>query len=610
MTHSKHAHDCACGCVNSIYTRLFSGGTADAAPPGVSYSPSAEGDTRYFVFDRIYTLDEKNTVAKAVQVTGETITAVYTESEWQRHIVNAGLSETENTVSQHSGFLFPGFYEPHMHPMLDGLLQGGVDLRDVYKKDDMVLALREKLSSQLKGGKDIPENTLLLGYNIDPLNRTDEPGAGDSWTKVLDSVSEGFNNPENLAVIVEHNSMHIWYVNSKLYQIVGNRLSETGKGKEFDNVEYFPRDNGAEGTIQEDEGIAALGDALTSSGIVSLGDPVQTLANGFASIAKKARDAGCTTIADAMMGAMPGVDEAAYRVATSRDLKDVPVRVIVHPFYQQYAPDKLPANGHYYTPRMKMGAVKMVADGSLQGLTAYKAPYYNSDNQGVGNLVGEDLKEKVNEYNARDYQIMIHANGQGAIEEVVQAIEAALKTHPRSDHRHRIEHCQTGYNFLDRMAAAGIQPNFLVNHVFYWGDKYADGILYPDDARQISPVKSAYDKGMRPVLHSDAFVTPLKPLQSAWVAINRRTGNQGEPTQRVLGPEECISVEQAFRAITINAAYINFEEDIKGSIEEGKLADFTLLQQDPFDIDPMEIRDIGVIGTFIGGEFLESGDAA
>jgi predicted amidohydrolase YtcJ len=142
-----------------------------------------------------------------------------------------------------------------------------------------------------------------------------------------------------------------------------------------------------------------------------------------------------------------------------------------------------------------------------------------------------------------------------------------------------------------------VSPSFFVGHVFYWGDRHRDIFLGPDRAPRISPLASALRHRLRSTIHNDTPVTPIHPLLLVWAAVNRVTSSG-----QVLGKAEAISVMDALRTITSEAAWQNFEEKDRGSLEPGKLADFIILDRNPLTIPPMEIRDVRVVETVIGGE--------
>jgi predicted amidohydrolase YtcJ len=193
--------------------------------------------------------------------------------------------------------------------------------------------------------------------------------------------------------------------------------------------------------------------------------------------------------------------------------------------------------------------------------------------------------------------VHVHCNGDLAAEAVLDAIESAVIEHPWLDHRHTITHAQTITSAQLRRAAqlrAGV--NFFSNHLWYWGDQHAELTLGPDRAARLDPCADAVDAGVPFALHSDAPVTPLGQLHTMWCAMNRLT-----PSGRVLGPAQRIDAARALRAVTLDAAWLMHLDHEIGSIEVGKRADFTVLDDDPLEVDPMRVRDLDVLGTVLGG---------
>jgi predicted amidohydrolase YtcJ len=212
------------------------------------------------------------------------------------------------------------------------------------------------------------------------------------------------------------------------------------------------------------------------------------------------------------------------------------------------------------------------------------------------------LIERVKTANRLGYQLAIHANGDAAIDDVIEAYRQALKDTPRTDARLRIEHAQmTREDQLDAMKELGISPSFYVSHTYFWGDQHRDIFMGPERAARMSPLKSALRRGIRFSIHLDTPVTPMAPLQAVWSAVNRlsRTG-------KVIGPDQRITPLEALRAVTIDAAWQEHDEKIKGSIEPGKFADFVVLAENPLTVDPVHIKDIKVLQTIVGGKAVFS----
>jgi predicted amidohydrolase YtcJ len=200
-------------------------------------------------------------------------------------------------------------------------------------------------------------------------------------------------------------------------------------------------------------------------------------------------------------------------------------------------------------------------------------------------------------YHRAGLQIAVHANGDWAIESTITAFEKADNQFPNQDLRHMIIHCQTaGRDHITRMKRLGVIPSYFVNHVYYWGDRHESIFLGPERAARISPLATSLKEGLIFTLHSDLPVTPVNPLDSIHHAVNRITR-----AGKVLGPEERVTPLEALKAYSTYAAYCSYEEDLKGSIETGKLADFTVLSNNPLTVDPEKIRDIRVEQTWVGG---------
>jgi predicted amidohydrolase YtcJ len=253
------------------------------------------------------------------------------------------------------------------------------------------------------------------------------------------------------------------------------------------------------------------------------------------------------------------------------------------------------------TDRLSLGGVKFVVDGSVQGYTGlFQWPYFfKTFANGVANISQADLNKGVAEVHKRGLQAVIHANGDQATEMALVALEEAQRQFPRLASRHRIEHNQYATpDQLIRMKQLGTATNLFANHIYYWGDRHYSTFAGPDRARRINPAGSAQRLGIPFSLHSDASVTPVDPLFAMWAAVTRKT-----MSGRVLGEGERITVAQALHAVTLGAAYLLMQDDKKGSIETGKLADFTVLDRNPLTVrNPDELKTIKVLGTVMGGK--------
>ena len=254
-----------------------------------------------------------------------------------------------------------------------------------------------------------------------------------------------------------------------------------------------------------------------------------------------------------------------------------------------------------YEGRVKVGGVKLILDGSPQGKTAYLTqPYYKPPHNESQSYKGYplipqiDVSKLVKEYADLNIPIMAHANGDAAADMLIQAVRDA---EIESDHRTIMIHAQTvREDQLDLMKELEIIPSYFSTHTFYWGDWHRDSVFGQDRAMRISPTNSTLERDMPFTVHNDAPVVPPDMMRLLWATTNRQTRSG-----KILGKQQRISTYSALEAMTINAAYQHFEDDIKGSIEVGKQADLVVLSQDPLSIDTKNLLELNVVATFSRG---------
>jgi len=199
---------------------------------------------------------------------------------------------------------------------------------------------------------------------------------------------------------------------------------------------------------------------------------------------------------------------------------------------------------------------------------------------------------------AAGIQIHVHTNGDEASEAAINGFQAAMRKYPNADHRHTLQHGQMiNEAQFRRIKALGLGVNLFANHIWYFGDKHYEVTQGPDRAERMDACRSALNHGVPLTIHSDAPVTPLNPLFTAWCAVNRLT-----PQGRVLGEYQKLTVPEALHAITLGGAYSMHMDGDVGSIETGKWADFAVLGDDPLAVDPMALKDVPVLGTVLGGQ--------
>lgn len=259
------------------------------------------------------------------------------------------------------------------------------------------------------------------------------------------------------------------------------------------------------------------------------------------------------------------------------------------------------------SPRIHIGGAKAFQDGSPWLGTAFLSQPYKGTlsgtpkgHRGAPNMPREKLGELVTAVHNAGFNMFIHCNGDAAIDDVLWAFEQAITANPRTDLRHVCIHAQTARpDQLEKMLALGVDPSFYLSSVYYFGEKMRNIFLGEARANRSNPIGSAMRLGLRASTHLDSPVQPQDPLLSIWAAVNRITH-----VGRELGCEECITPYQGLLANTLYPAWQNGEQDLKGTIEPGKYADFVVLEENPLTVDPMAIKNIDVITTIVGGEVV------
>jgi hypothetical protein len=260
-------------------------------------------------------------------------------------------------------------------------------------------------------------------------------------------------------------------------------------------------------------------------------------------------------------------------------------------------------------PRIRVAGGKMILDGGSPGRTAYLREPYHQQLPGESGYRGYPAVEDaavvnalVADYYARDVPLIVHALGDAAVDQAIEAITAAELVHPGPDRRTQLIHVQQAQpDQLERLSALDATLTFQVAHNFYFGDFHEEVIYGPARTARLNPARDAIDLGMSVTIHHDSPVHPVDQILLIWSAVNRVTRSG-----RVIGPDQRLSVMEALEASTIEAAYQVFEDDRKGSLLVGKLADLVVLDRNPLEIDPIEIRNIRVVETYKEGRRIYS----
>jgi predicted amidohydrolase YtcJ len=412
----------------------------------------------------------------------------------------------------------------------------------------------------------------------------------------LDGISS--TNP----VFLMLQSMHTVYVNHKAFEVAGI-------------TDDTPQPEG--GTFVKDEHGRLTGMVVEQGAITPLAMPIflDSQENGFRLIQtqfQRYADAGYTTVG--AMGVFPVFLNWMSIVQELIESEDCPIRMVV----MDKATDLeqgMTVDFGTGSDRLRAGGAKFWYDGSFgTGNVLLDEPYLNSelmqnglgvpkDTCGYSMLPKEEFRKLVQKYHDDGRQVAVHGQGDRAIRDIIDVYEAVLAESPRKDHRHRIEH---GGLFpvgeMERAAGLGLTASWHVNYIHYYGEALRDDIIGPARANVSYPVGAAQKSGLRNSLHNDSPMYPAEPFKLMQTAVTRTTrrGN-------VIGEEQCITVEEAIKGLTINAAWQLFMDDKVGSLEVGKRADLVVLSENPRTIAPERLGQIRVIETVRDGRrFLRS----
>jgi predicted amidohydrolase YtcJ len=475
-----------------------------------------------------------------------------------------------------SQVLMPGLVEGHSHLMAGGLWQFpfvGFHARTApdgkvwsgCRDFDAVVARLIELEAQIED----PARP-LLAWGFDPIFF----GSERMTVRHLDRVST------TRPIVILHASQHLMNVNSAA-------LAQAGitRETEIEGIARFESgDTRGEPTGELQEFAAMFPISRLIGNIFRVAGTTEQSLRLFGQIAQLA---GVTTATD-LVNDLADQNVRALQNVTAEP--GFPVRVV--PAYigldgsmsRDAGAARVKSRMETNTEKLHFGAVKIVTDGSIQGFTArVRWPgYFNGHDNGIWIQPPAELKATIAHFHAAGFQLHIHTNGDEATELALDGIEAALAAHPRADHRHTLQHCQMADAAqFRRMARLGVCANLFANHIYYWGDAHHALTMGPDRAERMDACATALAHGVPLAIHSDAPITPLGPLFTAWCAVNRMTS-----TGRVLGASECIGVADALRAIMLGAAYTLNLDDRIGSIEVGMFADFCVLADVPLAAKP------------------------
>ena len=527
----------------------------------------------------IITINDSQPTAEAIAVKDGKILAVGTKVNVLKH-----KDATTRVVDLQGQTLLPGFIDAHGHVFNVGFQSLAADL--LSRPDGTVNNIAELQQSLGDWAKKYPERLaktgwiIGFGYDDAQLKEQRHPTRDD-----LDAVST------TQPVLAIHQSGHLASMNSKGLELAGI----TADSKNPPGGAYRRRDGSSEpnGVLEELAFFKAIFKVLGTLGTEENNILLMAGLDTYASF-------GFTTAQEGR-----ATTDAIETEATAARKGQLKMDVVAYADIQTATGEiKEPLFSKDYTQHFRIGGAKLNLDGSPQGKTAWLAePYFvppvgqGADYRGYASMTDEEAIAFVDQAFSNSWQILAHCNGGAASDQYIKAIRAATEKYGKADRRPVMIHAQTlTESQLDEMQELGIIPSFFGMHTYYWGDWHHDSVLGPERAARIDPAASAVKRGMIFTQHHDAPVALPSSIMIIASQVNRTTRSG-----KVLGPEQRVSVMDALKSITINAAYQYFEENTKGSLEPGKLADFVILDKNPLKVDPLSINDIKVVETIKEG---------
>lgn len=505
----------------------------------------------------ILTMDAENSRPEAVLTEGQIIKAVGTEAALRSQM---SAETQEHDLQGHT--LIPAFIDPHGHFPDPGFIRlFRVDLSSPPRGDctDMATALARLRTK----AADTPKGEWVMGVLFD---NTAIAEARMPTRVELDSVSS--DHP-------------VWLIHASGHNGSANSLALQKHGVSRDTPDplggRFGRDADTGNLTGLIEGISAMGDMGDTDFLITR----ERFWQGFNATRDEYLAHGVTFAQNAWtsrkmlehFASLPADKDPGYDLVLLPIGEDEPEMT--------EGPDAVDWPGN---PHFNLGPRKLFTDGAFQLQTALLSePYHKPvDPERPCGMTYADVQAhsaEVKRLHRLGFQIHCHCNGDGGAEMFIDAVEEALAEHPRADHRHTVIHGQAlRDDQLQRMAKLGMTVSFFPAHIHFWGDRHFDTFLGPKRAQRISPAASAERFGLRYTIHNDASVTPTRPLHLAHCAVNRTT-----VSGRVLGEDQKVSPLSALKAQTIDAAWQVFQEDQRGSIEAGKLADLAILSRNPLE---------------------------
>jgi predicted amidohydrolase YtcJ len=513
----------------------------------------------------ILTIDEAQPRAQAVAIAGGRFLAVGSNDD-VRHLSKPSTRQLDIGGET----IVPGFIDAHTHPSYAGIRHlrwVDCDLRSIA---DIQNAIRSRAAKTRAGD-------WVIGFKYDDTKTRE----GRRLTREdLDAAA-----PQH-PVFIEHRGGHTAYVNSLALKRtdVTDETADPSGGK-------FDRDAAGRLTGGLRENATEPFRKLLPTRFTR-----DEMRQGVKLISQMMVRTGVTSVHDAQ-----GAPEDLLAYQDAREAGELSLRVYC--FLQYQFLDQMKAAGvrtGFGDEWVRLGGIKLVCDGSISERTARLSQSYVGRPHDYGILVSseDELYDAARKAHEAGWQIGTHSNGDAAIDIMLRIYERLQREMPRGDPRYRLEHCTViNPSLVGRIRALGAIPTPFSTYVYYHGEKMRE--YGPERLDWMFAVRSFLDAGIRVTQASDYPPGPFEPMMALRSEVTR-TDSHGN----LWGPRQRVTVEEALRVGTINGAYASFEENRKGSITAGKLADLVVLGRDPLRVDPMALIDIPIERTMTGGRWV------
>jgi predicted amidohydrolase YtcJ len=523
---------------------------------------------------RIITVDPRKPAARAVAVKDGRFLKVGNDEE-----IQALAGNKTRRIALRGRTVTPGFIDSHQH-----LSQYGTDLLQVDCSPKRCKTLADIQKAVLRETRQKPPGEWVRGVGYDDAKT--QPGAVlTRWD--LDEVA-----PDH-PVLIQQISGHWGVVNSKALEVGGIREdSRDPKGGAYGRDPAMGRLNGI---LYEQAEFAFVFEGTTGQTPIIPPFSLKDRIKGLRLAGNRYLASGITSVHDALVSAL--TMETYQEVRKRGDLQLRAYMLISIEYLPMLRALNLRTG--FGDEWLRIGGVKILADGGIAGRTAYLSePYVGSEDRGILAVESEEvLHDSIRQGHQAGFQVCVHANGDRVIEMALDGFEKALEEFPRKDHRHRLEHCTVvNPKILRRIKRLKLLVTPFGSYIHHHGEK----MIPYYGAKRVEMMfahRSFLDYGIAVSGASDSPCGPYEPLLAIQSCVTRKSA-AGE----LLAARQRITAEEAIRLYTMASAYASFEENIKGSITPGKLADAVVLGADPRKVDSDEIKDIPVEMTIVGGE--------